>query len=256
MTTVNKYRVYCNTESDWVYTWAEEAPNVCPNNEGHTINNNSIHQVDSISSQDAVIVEEKVDIGVTKTGGHYGCRSVIVGVSSAQDVAITDVSHPYPVSLMAAQFTTEESMRGDCLEIIVSPDTIIGAITENVDIGVTNTFGVSSTVLDNIQPGYLVGLFDGVNRESMGRCASIDLLNNTITTTDYLSDNNFSALSPTYVEIGIRMAAIECGPPRNFQLGMNSIGASHLVPNTVIRGVYHNRSGTEKDFHFYYEYFY
>lgn len=52
------------------------------------------------------------------------------------------------------------------------------------------------------------------------------------------------------------MAAIECGPPQKFQLGMNSIGAAHLEPNTTIRGVYHNRNGTAKDFHFYYEYFY
>jgi hypothetical protein len=256
MTTVNKYRIYCNTESKWVETWAESEPTICPNNNGHTVNANSVQKLDSVSSQKVIIEEEIINVGVTATGGNYGCNSVVLGVSSADTIIYEDVSHPYPVGLMAANFYTEESMRGDCLEIIISPDTIIGAITENVDIGVTKTFSVSQTVIDNIKPGYLVGLFNGVNRESMGKCSSIDTLNNKITVTHALSDNNFSAASPTYVEIGIKMAAIECGPPQKFQLGMNSIGASHLEPNTTIRGVYHNRTGTAKNFYFYYEYFY
>lgn len=42
MTTVNKYRIYCNTENAWVETWAESEPTVCPNNNGHSVNNNSV----------------------------------------------------------------------------------------------------------------------------------------------------------------------------------------------------------------------
>lgn len=256
MTTLTKYRIYCNTEGGWVEQWSETELTVCPNNNGHTINPDSLQEMDTISDNHVTIQEEHIELGVTATGGHFGCRSVVVGVSSANEIEYTDVSHPFSIGLMTAQFTTEESMRGDCLEIIVAPDTIIGAITENVDIGVTKTFGVSSTVLDNIELGFLVGLFNGVNREAMGECVDIDITNSKITTSKYLTTNNFSAASPTYVEMGVQMAAIEAGPPRNFQLGMNSIGASHLLPNTIIRGVYHNRSGTVKNFNFYYEYFY
>lgn len=253
---VNKYQVYCTNESKFYTVWDESEPTVCPNNAAHSIDTSATTIIRTIDNNDVKIKEENIPIGVTATGGHFGCSSVVVGISSANEIEYTDVSHPFPVGLMSAHFTTEESMRGDCLEVIVSPDTIIGAITEDVDVGVTKTFGVSSTVLSNIEIGYLVGLFDGVNRESMGQCVDIDLVGSKITTSKYLSTNNFSASSPTYVEMGVRMAQVEIGPPMTFDLGMNSIGASHLVPNTTIRGVYHNRSGTSKDFHFYYEYFY
>lgn len=41
------YRVYCNTESQFIYTLATTEPTECPNNSGHTINVNSISEIDS-----------------------------------------------------------------------------------------------------------------------------------------------------------------------------------------------------------------
>lgn len=37
MTIVYKYRLYCNTETAYVYDWAETEPTTCPNNTAHTI---------------------------------------------------------------------------------------------------------------------------------------------------------------------------------------------------------------------------
>jgi hypothetical protein len=48
MTTVSKYRIYCETEDDTVYTWAESEPTTCPNNTAHTIDTDSISIVDHI----------------------------------------------------------------------------------------------------------------------------------------------------------------------------------------------------------------
>ena len=41
-TNLYKYRIWCETESAWVRTWAEEQPTACPNNNEHTINENKI----------------------------------------------------------------------------------------------------------------------------------------------------------------------------------------------------------------------
>lgn len=49
MTTLNKYELYCETESARVYVWDEQTPAVCPNNNGHTIDTDSIMIVDRIS---------------------------------------------------------------------------------------------------------------------------------------------------------------------------------------------------------------
>ena len=35
-----KYRLWCNTENAYVYVWADSVPSECPNDSGHTINDN------------------------------------------------------------------------------------------------------------------------------------------------------------------------------------------------------------------------
>jgi hypothetical protein len=44
-----KYRIRCSTENDYVYTWEEVVPTVCPNNNSHTIDGNLTTIINSIS---------------------------------------------------------------------------------------------------------------------------------------------------------------------------------------------------------------
>jgi len=44
--TVYKYRIYCITEGDWVYSFDTSAPTTCPTNSTDTINNNSVTLID------------------------------------------------------------------------------------------------------------------------------------------------------------------------------------------------------------------
>lgn len=55
MTTLNKYELYCQTESARVYVWDTETPTVCPNNNGHTIDTNSIMITDTVSKTSTTI---------------------------------------------------------------------------------------------------------------------------------------------------------------------------------------------------------
>ena len=48
--TVNRYRLYCNTESAYVYTWNTVLPTVCPNNNAHSIDSTTITVIDSASN--------------------------------------------------------------------------------------------------------------------------------------------------------------------------------------------------------------
>ena len=56
MADLYKYRIWCETESAYFSIWAEEAPTVCPNNNGHTIDESKTS-----------ITEENLDEG-PKTG--------------------------------------------------------------------------------------------------------------------------------------------------------------------------------------------
>jgi len=46
MAVVNKYRLWCNDESAWVYQWAETEPTLCPTHSGHTLDTDKTSIVD------------------------------------------------------------------------------------------------------------------------------------------------------------------------------------------------------------------
>ncbi len=50
MPSINKYRIYCITESNYFYTWSQTLPTVCPNNNGHSINSSATTIVDILDS--------------------------------------------------------------------------------------------------------------------------------------------------------------------------------------------------------------
>lgn len=55
-TIVYRWRLFCNTENDWVYLWSENTPTTCPNNTGDVINTSSIQLVDQVQVNDVNIV--------------------------------------------------------------------------------------------------------------------------------------------------------------------------------------------------------
>ena len=46
MTDTIKYRIYCITEDTYVSGWASEPLTVCPNNAAHTVNPDSVQEID------------------------------------------------------------------------------------------------------------------------------------------------------------------------------------------------------------------
>ncbi|ARR74927.1 hypothetical protein SAGO17_0007 [Mimivirus AB-566-O17] len=51
MSTLNRYRIYCTTETVYTYVWDESTPTVCPNNNGHSIDSSLTTIIDTITSQ-------------------------------------------------------------------------------------------------------------------------------------------------------------------------------------------------------------
>jgi hypothetical protein len=61
MSSVHRYRVFCDTEQTNVYTWDTVQPTVCPNNNIHTINTGSIVIVDNINTSQTEITNLNSD---------------------------------------------------------------------------------------------------------------------------------------------------------------------------------------------------
>jgi len=189
------------------------------------------------------------------TGGHYQALGIEIDVNASGTIT-KDVSFPHPISLMAAEWTNKPSLIGDEVEFIVAPNTIVGALTQDAPAG-SGTLYVSSTVIDNIQIGYQLKLFNAPStQKSCGRVLGVDTENNTVLV-ENAPTQTFTVEAPTYVqqEVHLYSRSFLAGEGR-VQLGEAKIGGSYIPANTTIRANYYNNNGTNKKLVFIIEYLY
>lgn len=252
MTTLYKYALTCSNEATTKYVWRDETdatPTKCPDDSSHTIIASSVRIVDKREQNTVVVKEES-----TPTGGNFRTESVPFDIP-AGTTHTEDKSWNYNVSVLDVFYISTSDHIGDTLEIIVAPNTTIGIITGNVDIG-TTTINVSQTVVDNTMIGYYINLTDGVNNDSLGEVIDIDKDNLTITCS-IPTTNSFSASSPTYVVQNIYMLRdFEIGPPFHIVIGECKIGGSSIPAGITVRVNYKNNGIVSKRFVPYIEYLY
>ena len=249
MSEIYKYRVYCTTDSKYVNGWYETEPDFCPENNTHTIDSSKTSILDSRKEEEVLIKEE-----ITKTGGHYGARSVEVDTDSAGWTDV-DVSFPYAIGLLSANFIVDLENHRDEIEFLVAPDATTGTITQDVAINDT-IIDVSQTVIDNVAVGYCVKLDDGTTTNDLGRVLAVDKINLKITV-ETAATNVFANGTPTYVKQTVKMVEnFKIGKTGRVVLGESKIGASHIPANTTIRCRYNNINGVSKKFSVAFEYLY
>ena len=263
MTTVRKYQVYCTTESKHYTVWDDATPTVCPNNGAHSIDSGATVVIETVSSNDVKILEEAPPLNAVATGGHYASTCVIIDIPAATiagEITTSTKAFAFPIGLIDVHFTTTADMEGDILHADMGLDTIVGVISNDVDIGTTGVevgITVSSTVIDNIAIGYNVRLFDGVNQDECHHVESIDAANSTIVVEQGPLDHSFLASSPTYVQMTIEMLQdFTLGPAQTYRLGMNTVGSSYIPTDTVGHFRYENWDMSAKKLYIYLEFFY
>ena len=249
MADVYYYRLKCITEDDLVYVWNTEAPIVCPNDNTHTIDVNSITKINSVSSDIVEIKEETIP-----TGGNYKAETVIIN-TNANETSITDKTWIIPINMFAVYFITTTEHDGDNLIVEIAPDTIIGAITSDVNVNDT-IIHVNDTVLDNLYIGYHVKLDDLTNSDDCGMVTHIDKINKTITI-NTPTTQTFSISTPTYIRQTIRMIDnFELSPSTKYSLGTTTIGGSYVPTGIIARVKYVNNSSNPKKLRINVEYLY
>lgn len=250
MSYINKYRVYCSTEGKYETVWAQTPPITCPNNNTHTIQNDMTTIIDTIKA-----VDTKVFIASKDFGGSQGFylmqgQTCMVVPNSVSHQHFHDVKFPYNVCIYGLEFRTNEIHRGDSIDIIFSPNTIVGVIFQRIDTSST-TFMVSPTVLENISMGFNVSISDGVNTCDCGSLVSNDLNSGTITVEiapNYIFDIG------AYVSLSIyAVKNYQITEPGKYKVGYGTLAGKTIPPNVVIRLVYHNQSDQQKTFAFAYE---
>lgn len=237
---LNKWRVYCQDEASYQHWWLEDTqsePTKCPNNSSHTITPSITKVVDRRKTDVVQIRQESVP-----TGEHYQWKTESF-TALANGITNHTFSYPIPVSVIEAQFISSSENIGDSWSWTISPNTIIGAITANVNIGDV-IINVSPTVVNNIAIGFHVNLFNGVSNVDLGEVIAVNKTARTITM-HKPSTAAFLASSPTYVRMNIYfMKDAVIGHPWIHTYGEGKILTSYVPANTIVKVSYNNKHPT------------
>lgn len=252
-TTVQKWRVYCTTQSKYETVWSEQEPTSCPYDPiNHSIDASKTTSVESISESMVTIKEELVS-----TQGIYRFRGYDFTIPAGTPGAVVelDITWKRPITLLNGEFDAETVHIGDTISAIVIPPTPIGAITAPVTAGDT-VIHASPTVFDHVYNGYNVFLSDGVNTNAVGENMSKDDVAGTITV-ETPAVNSFSPLSPTYISIQVPVVEnLHVKTARTYEFARKKVGGKLIPTGTIFRIYYTNENGTEKDFSFNFEFMY
>lgn len=202
--------------------------------------------IDYLKENDTLVVIQEESPNAT-TGGTFqaiGFEFDITANATTQDF---NISFPYAISLFSAEWVHKVGMDTDIADFIISPEIIIGAITEDVSID-DQTIKVSQTVLDNTKVGRELILSDGSNEESLGVVTYIDDDNSQVIM-EKKATQAYSATTPTYVKQNVYMAKnLYMEDIGGVELGKDVIGGSYIPAGYGLRMRYHNNSGMAKKF--------
>lgn len=238
------YQVYCVTEAKYVFQWGETQPTTCINDTAHAINSALTTIINTISTQTVKAAED--------SEGYFETGNIVVNVPSTTpgNVITHDVTWPYKILLWKTILNVKTDMIGDTISVVASPNTIIGVITAPAAIG-SQTFNVNSTVIQNMQRGFLVNLYNGVINDILGVCTNINRVNNTISV-ETPTINAFAAGS--YIRIGVYvMKNIVCHDVNTISIGDKGAKGKTIEPGQILRIYYTNNSGTTKTVYYRYE---
>jgi hypothetical protein len=242
---LHQYRLFCTSENTNVYTWNRIIPTVCPNNNTHQINTESISIVDTVSNLNVNIVQ------ATGTGESYKCYSYMLTIPPHQTVSQT-YSWPINLNVMTINFTTREEQFGDIIQCFIAPKTTIGVITQNIQIGDT-IFHATSTFTKYLKVGYFVQVTNGSQIILLGTCTSVDIETNTFKTD---TPANLAMTAGAYLQMTIHNVRFIIGHADSTHLATKHLGSSYLPANIKVVFEYQNNSDTERQFVFYFEAFY
>jgi hypothetical protein len=277
--TINKYRLYCNTEAQYKYVWSETVPTVCPSNASDSINASSITIVDTVSTNEVSIKEESVP-----TGGYFATTTMKV-IAPPNSVSYTRKKFRYPINSLSVTFISGTEHSGDKFNMYAGRDTLVGYITapitaysgwaagtynpsdiiyhsgynykcttltsdepalDNLNWQTVDTIlYASSSVLANVWNGFHLALQDGTHYESLNEIACINKVNGTITMVG-APQYSYSPLTPTYILATMYyIHDYNLHHPWQHIIGESKIGGTYIPANTNIEVEYFNYSASD-----------
>lgn len=240
--TIYQYRLYCIEEATFVYTWSSTTPLSCPNDHtDRTIDTNQTVIVGKMSENRVIASQD------TLKNFQHMCVPMNIPSMTPGTVYTQDFSWPMDIQIWKTEFYSTADHIGDTLNMIVAPNTVVGALTQAADIGAT-TIHVSPTAVTNqlISKGVYMNIINGLGQcNDGGRVIAYDTTANTITFETPLT----TAYNPgAYVRLNVKVINNVLLHRTNsvYRIGEKGLRGRAIPANTVIRGTYTNVSGAAK----------
>jgi hypothetical protein len=236
-TTVKKYKIYCNTENSFVEGWGESSPSTCYNDSTHSINLNSVQEIDTVNNSQVKIIEDGVKVSRNVKVVHIEFENVEANQSQTKIYTFR-----YITSMYSYKFATDDTNKGDSITIAIDPNSPMGLITQDITTGDTVISAPLPLVLYG-SAGFNVNISDGVNSDDLGEIISIDKVNNTIEV-ENPAQHDYSAIDTTAYMTYYNMRNMKIGPPQMYAFGEDIIGGASVPVGTNVHFTYTNNATT------------
>jgi len=184
---------------------------------------------------------------------YFGAKTLVVDVSAGEATKKVDFKWPIPIALKSGTIGVSEEMIGDEMSIHIAPNTLVGAITQPLNIGDTSIY-VSETVLQNVKRGYYVGLYQpGDDGVEIGGVISIDSTNGCLE----IEPSSIEASAGSYLAMCIQISPyMYFHSLDTLEIGKQMPTAQRIPADTAIRIYYKNNNLVAKKASFFVEYLY
>ncbi len=242
---VKQWRVLCLEENKMVTVYSPDVPSLCPNDHpDRTIDHTRTTMIAHISTKKFQIENS--------TPGNFQHTTVLINVPSGSpgDIYVHDMSWPMDIYIWKTEFLPETKHKQDEISIMVAPNKVIGALTQDANIGDTE-LNVTSTVFDFslLSKGVDAKLDDTVNSEEVGRITGIDPVNFKIHIENPLTQT-FSAGTQFQINLCMIRNLIISQDIKTVKIGSKGFTSKFIPANTVLRLLYKNNNGQAKDVYF------
>jgi hypothetical protein len=235
ITTINQYKIFCVTENKFVIGEGLSPPTVCYNNNTHTVNPNSWQLVLSVSNSQVIVKQNQVS-----TGGNFWIKDIVFSNIAPQSTQTVDYTFDVLCNVYCYDFFVNDTNAGDYITIIVRPNTIVGLIGANMNIGDTTMIGPSG-LLTYGYPGYELTVTDGTNIDVLGRILSIDADTGVVTFTN-ASTHTYSSTNTEVILNYYIMKNYTISGYGQVRYGDNILTAAVVPAGTTVRYIYQNNS--------------
>lgn len=195
----------------------------------------------STTQETSVKIDEETN---RKTKGRF--RSHGFSVNALANTNTThDFTFKYDIAPLVIKFRTNETHRGDIINLFIAPNVTIGALTQTANSG-NNYFYITPASFDWLSIGCVCRITTGLVTNELGDVIDIDYSTGKVTVENNLS-NTFSSGSFVQMSVSVMRNYI-ISEPGDHSIGDSKIGASFIPKGQIVRLVYTNNSNTDKLF--------